>query len=295
MIDPDESCAVVRDDGGELAADLYLPPGQEPRPLVLYLHGGALIMGSRRGVPQPLLADWLDEGYAVLSVEYRLAPEAKLPDILRDMQAAFRWAREQGPARYRLDPARVAAAGNSAGGYLSLLAGCRVDPPPAAIVSFYGYGDIVGPWLIRPDPFYCTQPPISRQAALAAVRTAPIVDDEGDERRGSFYLYCRQRGEWPKAVLGADPDADAAAFAPFCPERQVASGYPPTLLLHGDRDTDVPYARSVDMAAALARAGIPHELFTLRGLGHGFCGIEGDPQVDAARAAARAFLRRYLA
>ena len=57
---------------------------------------------------------------------------------------------------------------------------------------------------------------------------------------------------------------------PYCPDQNVSPEYPPTLLLHGDQDTDVPYELSVRMAAALAAHKVPHELVTMHGQGHGF-------------------------
>ena len=133
-------------------------------------------------------------------------------------------------------------------------------------VSFYGYGDIIGTWYSRPDPFYCRQPLVLKEEAYAAVG-GPIVSraeaTPGGPRRGLFYLYCRQQGLWPKEVAGRDPDTEPAWFDPFCPVRNVTREYPPTLLLHGDEDTDVPYEQSVQMAQAMKRAGVEFGVATL--------------------------------
>ncbi|HET7767301.1 MAG TPA: prolyl oligopeptidase family serine peptidase, partial [Chloroflexota bacterium] len=80
----------------------------------------------------------------------------------------------------------------------------------------------------------------------------------------------RQHGLWPQEVAGLDPDKDDKAFDPYCPIRHVTAAYPPTLLLHGTADTDVPYQQSADMAAALQAAGVPHELITIPEGPHGF-------------------------
>ena len=281
-------------DGVKLYADVYGSGGNHPRPVIVYLHGGALIMGSRKGIPPALVEFCREQGYIAVSVDYRLAPESKLPAILDDLQRAFRWVREEGPTLFGADPARLAAVGHSAGGYLSLLSGHRVTPRIAAIVSYYGYGDIMGPWYSLPDPFYCSQPAVPREEALSAVQPHPLADDPGDAARGKFYLYCRQQGCWPQEILSADPAQHPAAFFPFCPERNVTPDYPPTLLLHGTRDTDVPYALSVSMADALARAGVAHDLITIRDGEHGFIHDTGNPQVIAAEERVRIFLRHYL-
>ena len=185
--------------------------------------------------------------------------------------------------------------GGSAGGYLTLMLGFCVEPRPSALVAFYGYGDIVGPWYSRPDPYYCRQPLVSQEEAHRAVGQRVISECRGQEaeERGRFYLYCRQQGIWPREVSGHDPESEPDFFHQYCPVRNVDRGYPPTLLLHGDRDTDVPYEQSVLMADALSRAGVAHELVTIPDGDHGFDASRDRP---AAGALARvlAFLRARL-
>ena len=97
--------------------------------------------------------------------------------------------------------------------------------------------------------------------------------------RGRFYHYLRQNGLWTKEVTGFDPVKDKAKLDPYCPVRNVSTEYPPTLLVHGTEDTDVPYQLSADMAKELARHKVPHELVTVAGTGHGLAG--GDPILEA--------------
>ena len=72
----------------------------------------------------------------MVSVDYRLAPETKLPAILEDVRDAYRWVREKGPGLFHADPGRIAISGGSAGGYLTLASGFMDDPPPKALVAF---------------------------------------------------------------------------------------------------------------------------------------------------------------
>ena len=279
-----------------IQADVYQASGRRPRPAILFLHGGALILGRREGIHPGQLDRYLNAGYTLISVDYRLAPETKLPAIIEDVQDAFRWVRERGPELFHIDPDRLAVIGRSAGGYLTLMAGFCVHPRPNALVSFYGYGDIAGPWYSRPDPFYCREPAVTRAEADAAVGDQVISNAAGPEHqnRGRYYLYCRQQGLWPKEVLGRDPDKQPCDFDPFCPVRNVTAGYPPTLLLHGDEDTDVPYEQSVLMADTLARAGVEHQLLTVPGGGHGFDGRMDEPVVSAAFETVLCFLGGIL-
>ena len=237
-------------------------------------------MGNRQGLDQVQADKYLSAGYTIIAVDYRLAPQAKLPQIIEDLEDAHRWVRTVGPKLFRIDPNRVAVVGHSAGGYLALIAGFVLTPPPKAVVSFYGYGDITGAWYSRPDPFHNRQPSVSKEEAYRAVGTRVIAEDP-DMNRWPFYLYTRQRGRWPMELVGHDPDTEPREFDRFCPLRHITKDYPPTLLLHGDNDTDVPFEQSVLMAYELERHGIQHELISMPGRGHGFDREMGDPVIAA--------------
>ena len=135
---------------------------------------------------------------------------------------------------------------------------------------------------------------VSREKALEQVKGAPVADSrdrKGDG--GAFYLYCRQTGAWPKAVTGWDPGKEAEKFAPFMPLKNVTRDYPPTLLIHGEDDTDVPYAQSQLMAAELKRKGVEHRLISIPKAEHGLQGGDKN-KIDDAYDAAFAFLREHL-
>jgi acetyl esterase/lipase len=253
----------------QIKADVYRLPGEARQPAILWIHGGGLIFGDRNGLRPEQVEQYLAAGYTVVSIDYRLAPETKLPAILQDLKDAYDWVRGQGPALFHIDPDRLAVLGHSAGGYLTLMAGFWVQPRPKALISFYGYGDIAGDWYSRPSPHYNKEPAVSREVAYQGVGGPPIASSQSDQR-WLFYLYCRQQGLWPKEVTGYDPDIEPKAFEPFCPVRNVTPDYPPTFLLHGDEDTDVPYEQSSQMAAALRQHQVPHQLITMKGFGHGF-------------------------
>jgi acetyl esterase/lipase len=287
-----ETCVYKNAGGCEIKLDVYPLAAGSPQPCIVWIHGGALI-GGGRGSMQPVLRDMLARaGFVQVSIDYRLAPETKIPEIIYDVKDAFRWVREYGANHFAIDPNRIGVIGHSAGGYLTLMTGFCVSPRPQALVAFYGYGDIIAPWYSKPDEFYRQQKLVTREEALAAVGTQPL-SETNDGNRFKFYLYCRQNGLWPLEVAGVDPNTDSHWFNPFCPERNVTAEYPPTLLLHGTSDTDVPYQQSVDMAAALKKGGIEHELITIDGGPHGFDGrvkpemLESQEQSQAVRALIR--------
>jgi acetyl esterase/lipase len=255
--------------GCEIKADVHQAAPGARKAAVLWIHGGALIMGSRRWVDNRFRGEVLKRGFVVVSIDYRLAPETKLPGIIQDVQDAWRWMRQEGSQRFGIDPDRIAVAGGSAGGYLTLMTGFRVNPRPRALVSYFGYGDITTPWYSEPDPFYRKQPLVPKDEAHRCIGDRALSEQPSPNRRGRFYLYCRQNGIWPNEVAGHDPHTEPGWFDPFCPIRNVTAKYPPTFLIHGTEDTDVPYAESKNMAAKLKECGVEHELVTVTGAGHG--------------------------
>lgn len=273
--------------GANLELDIYHPGGKAARPAVFWIHGGALIMGSRTGIRQWQLRRYLDAGYAVVSIDYRLAPATKLPGILADVEDAWKWLQREGPRR-AIDPKRVAVAGHSAGGYLTLTTGFRCQPRPKALVAFYGYGDIAADWYAKPDPFYLKQPAVSEEEARAAVA------QPGLPQRGRFYLWCRQQGRWNQEVAGLDPTTQNKQFDPYSPARNASKNFPPTMLLHGDADTDVPFSQSEQMDRELRRAGVPCEFVQIPNGPHGFDGRPESPHAAEAFAKVLVFLKRYL-
>src|SRR5207244_13643161 len=104
---------------------------------------------SRTSVPRQLIDLSRKEGYALVSLDYRLAPEVKLPAIIEDVQDAFRWLREKGPKDLHIDPDRIVVSGGSAGGYLTLMTGICVKPRPLALVALWGSGDGDVGWCTR--------------------------------------------------------------------------------------------------------------------------------------------------
>ena len=292
----DKSTAVYKTVGDlPIRADVYRPPGDEVLPVVVWIHGGALINGHREGISGRVRKYAINRRLALVSIVYRLAPETKLPAIIEDVEDAFRWIRGAGAKQYKLDPNRIAVTGGSAGGYLTLVTGYRVQPPPQGLVAFWGYGDLVGPWYSSPSkhPRHNQTKP-TREQAWKQVSGAPVADSRRRNGNGGlFYVYCRQTGMWPKHVSGWDPHTDSERFNPYMPVKNVDAAYPPTVMIHGDRDTDVPHEQSVMMARELRSHGVEHELLSIKGGEHGLGG--GDPkEIETAYRRALEFVASRL-
>jgi acetyl esterase/lipase len=251
-------------------------------------------MGDRRGIDRALASDLINAGYVLVSIDYRLAPETKLPAILEDVRDAFAWVRKDGPRLFGADADRIVVLGGSAGGYLTLMSGFLIEPRPRALASYWGYGDIAGEWYSRPDAFYRKQPLVSENEARASVGTHALAEPPPSNKRGRFYLYCRQNGLWTKEVAGHDALSEPRALDPYCPIRNVTQKYPPTMLVHGTIDTDVPHEQSVQMDRELARHGVPHEFISVPGGGHGLGGMDR-ARLGEIRERVLAFLSRHLA
>ena len=282
-------------DGLAIKLDVYRHHDELTRPAVVWLHGGALIGGNRSDIDRRVRKYTLEAGCVLISLDYRLAPETQLPDIIHDIEDGFDWIRRNGPRLFKIDPSRIAVVGGSAGGYLTLTSGFRVRPRPVALISLFGYGDLIGDWYSTPSPYprhHRSQP--TREDAFRQV-SGPAISDSRDRKGdgGLFYQYCRQTGTWPKAVSGWDPIKEPERFNPFMPVKNVTAEYPPTVLIHGTNDTDVPYEQSTLMAEQFKKYKVPYILLSIPHAEHGFSG--GDPKlIEAAYAQAFAFIDERL-
>ena len=108
--------------------------------------------------------------------------------------------------------------------------------------------------------------------------------------RSIFYLYCRQQGLWLEEVTAHDPRADEVWFDRYCPSRNVTVAFPPTVLVHGTEDSDVPHEESELLSARFAAAGVAHEFISLAGVGHGFAGARPE-EIEETEGAVAGFLQ----
>lgn len=277
----------------EIKLDVHRANDTVLRPLFVWIHGGALISGGRQSIPRAAKT-LLNAGYCVASIDYRLAPESKLPAIISDLEDAFRWLRANGREKLHADPDTLAVMGESAGGYLALTAGFRVQARPAVVVAFFGYGEVISSWYADPSPHARHLNSKMTDAEMAAYEAGPPVANARDRvAKGGYYSMTRRLGVWPQKVSGCDPVKEKTRFMPYMAAYNVTAEYPPTLLIHGNVDTDVPYEQSQIMAREFTKHGVAHRLITIEGGEHGLTG--GKPaDVDAAYAALVPFIQPHM-
>jgi acetyl esterase/lipase len=211
-----------------------------PAPTLFYIHGGGWVFGSKNGAVN-LFLPYIERGWNVVNVEYRMASNSPAPAAVEDVRCALRWV-YRNAAAYHIDTTKIVATGHSAGGHLALMVGmlpsntgldsaCPVDgtEPPlkvAAIVNWYGISDVAD----------LLQGPDMKTYAVAWVGSQPLANEAA--KRVSPLTYVRP-------------------------------GLPPILTVHGDHDPTVPYTQSVRLHKALTAAGDTNQLVTIPGGSHG--------------------------
>ncbi|MDZ7618583.1 MAG: sulfatase-like hydrolase/transferase [Patescibacteria group bacterium] len=250
-------------DGKPLTLDAWWPHGPGPWPMVIWVHGGGWHSGFKE-LGNYTARRIASQGYVVLSINYRLAPEHPFPAAVEDCLGAIVWAKREA-ARFNGDPTRVAIAGESAGGNLAAMAAYAADSD-----RFHPTGARPG----DPDPFVRAVIPVYGLFDFQAHAAEP----ESTERKQLLERYL-PRGE-----------ADYAAASPVT---WLDPHDPATLLICGD--ADFLYGQSVAFQKSLDLNQIDHEFFAPRGAAHAF--IVWEWETENSKEAVRrmvAFLNRVL-
>lgn len=278
----------------EIKLDVHRFDDERKRPVAVWCHGGALINGGREGIGRAG-RELVEAGYCVVSVDYRLAPETKLPGIIADLEDAFRWIRKNGSKKFNADTRKIAVVGGSAGGYLAMTAGFRIKPRVDCIVAFWGYGDLVGPWMGEPSPHPGHRNKSLSEKEMKAVENGPPIANASDRTLDgqAYYQTCRQTGTWTNRVSGFDPGTETEKILPFMAAENVDATYPPILMIHGTRDTDVPHEQSEIIARECEKHGIDYELISVKDGEHGLRDAAPDA-IENAYARVLPFIAKFV-
>lgn len=251
-----ETHIFVRRDGVELALDFFRPPASRatPAPCVVVVHGGGWDSGERTQLPA-MNSALVANGFAVASVDYRLAPRWRWPAPRDDVTAALHWLRDHA-GDLGIAPDNFVLLGRSAGGQIALATAYRLGRSEVrGVISLYGPADL---------------------------HFAYVHGTENDTLRSPALL---------RAYLGGAPDVERAVYDDASPYFEVSANVPPTLLLHGAGDTLVWHRQSERLADKLSATGAPHLFISLPWATHAFDYNLNGPGGQITRAAVLRFLR----
>src|SRR5262245_21986309 len=220
--------------GVSLTLDAFVPEGQGPFPTCILVHGGGFMRGDKQTYIKPLFAPLSEAGFTWFTISYRLAPEHRWPACAEDVETAVRWVKSHAK-EYKVNATRIALIGESAGGHLVSYVGARSakELGLAAVVPFYAPHDL--------------EFQVKSRNAL------------GESMQALFGLTELNEEAW-KRLREASPST------------YIRAGMPPFLLIHGDKDPQVPYAQSTRFREQMKAAGNSCDLITIAEGGHGMGG-----------------------
>jgi len=261
-VTPHENIVFGTGGGRELKLDLYEPSGEGPHAAVMLVHGGGWTGGNKEAF-RPMAMQMAARGFVAVTVEYRLATEARFPGAVEDCKAAVRWLRANAAA-YKIDPARIGAVGGSAGGHLAGMVATTAEP-----AQFEGTGGNAE----------------QSSALQAAVLMGAGVDQ------------ATRAQETPKPIqnqvvfFGGTYAEKKDVYVAASPITHVSAKTPPMLFIEGEFDT--PGERYVEMRKKLDALHIPNRLVIVQDGKHGCWGQ--NPWMMPMVEEIAAFLKTHLA
>jgi acetyl esterase/lipase len=236
-------------DGQPLTMDYYAPKGDGIHPIVIIIHGGGYHGGDSKSGSEAYVADFLaPAGYAVFSINYRLAPKYPYPYMVMDVQRAVRYIRYNA-SKWNADPDKIALVGGSAGGFLSNMVGLLNAP-----------GDPKSE-----DPVDRVSAKAQAVVSLYAQSSFEFVPLNADVHRLLDPLIA-EKGE-KEAIREASPIT------------YVSKDDPPFLEILGDQDEYIPFSEATNLQSALQKVGVRCDIIRIPGGKHGTGGWNKLPNV----------------
>jgi acetyl esterase len=251
-------------DGQPLTMDYYAPKGSGPHPMAIIIHGGGYQRGNSKSGSEAYCADFLaPAGYAVFSINYRLAPKYPYPYMVYDVQRAIRFIRHNA-SRWDGQANRIALVGGSAGGFLSNMVGLLNAPGDAS----------------ANDPVDRESARVEAVVTLFAQSSFATVPLNADVHALLDPLI-QQKGQ-------------TEALRVASPITYVSKGDPPFLQILGDKDEYIPFSEATNLDAALRKVGVRSEIIRIPGGMHGTGGWHKLPGVPDWEVQMTEWLNRTL-
>jgi acetyl esterase/lipase len=217
----------------------------DAQPTLVFYHGGGWVRGTKESAIMSIMP-WLEMGWTVVNVEYRMADVALAPAAVVDATCALRFLINRADD-YGIDTNRIVVSGESAGGHLALAVG--MTPESVGFTHRCAGGGFRG-------------------IETAAPKVAAIINWYGITDVEKMLAGNADARSYASQWIGSRSDANEVARS-VSPLTYVRAGLPPILSIQGDADPIVPYTQNALLHEALAKVGAMHELFTVPGAGHG--------------------------
>lgn len=229
----------------EKHATIYWEDSAAVRTALIYLHGGGLLYGNREDLPELHLETFTQAGYAIIALDYPLAPAARLPEITSDaIQSVNHYGDILKTAG--IDPdVPYFLWGRSAGAYLALLVGASAEltTEPAGILSYYGYGFLTDGWYDQPSFYYQSLPAVPESCLTSVPKEPHCVGPL--ETHYSVYVYARQKGLWKDLIYSGREKFFFLDYSLRLKDTLRA----PLFAAHSTGDNDVPFTEFNALAA----------------------------------------------
>ena len=259
----EERCIPGPDGAPDVRVLIYTSaePAAAPLPAILHIHGGGFVSGNADMSDPNSRAYVAEMDCVVVSVDYRLAPETPFPGPVEDCHAALRWL-QSAAAEFGVDPARIAIAGESAGGGL-VAALCLLVRDRGGV---------------QPSFQYLAEPMLDYRSV------------DSDHPHTGHFGWTRNHNRFAWSSMLGDPGVAVSPYASPALADDLAR-LPPTYIHIGAIDLFL--EESIDYARRLTRAGVPVELHVWPGAHHAFGAIDAHVSREARRVA-RTALKRAL-
>lgn len=239
-----EELAIIDYQGVRLQGSFYKDPSAENRGIILYIHGGGFVFGDREDLPDTYLKLLTQAGYSILAMDYLLAPESPLKDILEGLEACLDWYNKEGYLSLGLDKPDYFLFGRSAGSYAAYyLAGRRKVPNLLGLIAFYGYYNLKDAAFLYPSRQAMAYPRVDFDKVKSVIKDQPHAKNSRGDDRYLLYLYARQTGSWMDFLL-----EDPGEMDDFSLSISELQDLPPTFIAHGRQDPDVPFRQGQVLA-----------------------------------------------
>lgn len=229
--------------GLDLSSTFYQPRQAEYKATLLYFHGGGFVFGNREDLPEEYINLFTSNGIGIVSVDYPLAPEMKLEEIIESAHQTTQWFINEFLITLEQDSYFIM--GRSAGAFLALTTGDYLKKfanRPLGIISLYGYFNLNDASFSVPNRTYLKYAKVNDRIVSTLIQKEPVLVDK-HQNRFPIYLASRQKGDWMDLVLSTSNQKYQ-----FSLSHEQLKNLPPLFVSAATKDPDVPSSQSRQLA-----------------------------------------------